>query len=86
MSATPGVTDTAASLLEADPTLMRALGARALAQLGNQRILPVLAVPPGPWEPPERGALGPGTVALVVLDGLLVGGSDPRTGGVALGF
>ena len=33
---------------------------------------PVLSVEPGPWEPPEAASLGPGTIALVVLDGLFV--------------
>jgi hypothetical protein len=74
MSAPEGVTETAASLLEADPTLARVLGARTAARLGHDPILPVLYVPPGPWVPPERRLLGSGTVALVVLDGLLVGG------------
>ena len=37
----------------------------------------MLSVPSGPWHPPDRDALGAETVALVVLDGLLVADTAP---------
>jgi len=77
MSAPTGVTDASASLLEADPTLARTLGPRDAAERGHALILPVLSVPAGPWEPPDRAVLGAGTVALVVLDGLLAADAPP---------
>ena len=77
MNAPPRVLDHAASLLETDPTLAHTLGPKAAAELGHEPILPVLAVASGPWEPPARQALGGGTVALVVLDGLLVAAASP---------
>jgi hypothetical protein len=75
MRSAPGVTEAAASLLEADPALAAALGSEATAELGHERILSVLAVPAGPWLPPERDALDGGIVAVVVLDGLLAAGT-----------
>ncbi len=72
MSAPPGLTDAAATLLQADPALARAVGARAATEIGHRAILPVLAVPAGRWDPPAAAHLGTGTVAFVVLDGLLV--------------
>src|SRR5215204_1611822 len=77
MSAPPAVRQAAASLLEADPTLPRTIGWRATEELGQELILPVLSVPCGPWEPPERETLGRDTVALVVLDGLLAADTAP---------
>jgi len=71
MGALAGVTAASASLLEADPTLARMLGPWEGAERGHALILPVLSVPAGHWEPPDRAVLGAGTVALVVLDGLL---------------
>jgi len=73
MTDTPAVCEAAASLLEVDPALARVIGWRAAAELGREPILPVLSVPAGPWLPPDREALDDETVALVVLDGLLVG-------------
>ncbi|HET6550158.1 MAG TPA: hypothetical protein VFG79_16970 [Solirubrobacter sp.] len=75
MSAAPGVIDAAATLLDADPGLSRALGPRTAAEVARNPVLPVLAVPAGLWTPPDRAALGPGTVALAVVDGLLKGGA-----------
>ena len=63
--------------LEVDPALPRVIGWRAAAELGQEPILPVLSVPSGPWLPPDRDALGDETVALVVLDGLLVADTAP---------
>lgn len=78
MTDTPAVREAAASLLEVDPGLPRVIGWRAAAELGQEPILPVLSVPSGPWLPPEREALGDETVALVVLDGLLVANTAPN--------
>ncbi len=75
MHPTPGVTEGAASLLDVEPLLARALGTRATAEIGHLPILPVLAVPVGPWEPPDPAALGVGIVAVVVLEGLLAAGT-----------
>jgi hypothetical protein len=75
MGPLPGVTDAAASLLEVEPSLACAVGARAVAEIGHEPILPVLTVPAGPWEPPDRAALGAGIVAVVVLEGLLAAGT-----------
>jgi hypothetical protein len=71
MSATPGVINAAATLFDADPALARSLGPEMAAEVAHDPILPVLTVFPGTWIPPERAALGPGTLALAVLDGLL---------------
>jgi CRP/FNR family transcriptional regulator, cyclic AMP receptor protein len=83
MTAPAGLTQDAASLLDADRTLARMLGARRAAELGHDLVLPVLAVGAGPWVPPAREALGPGVVALVVLSGLLAAGSPTCTNGPA---
>ena len=80
MSAVPGLADRAASLLEADPWLGRMLGRRDAAAVGHRAILPVLSVEDGPWAPPEPASLGTGTVALAVLDGLLVTADRELTG------
>jgi hypothetical protein len=77
MTETPGASEPAASLLEVDPELPRVIGWRAAAELGEEPILPVLSVPSGPWLPPDREALGDETLALVVLDGLLVAEPAP---------
>ena len=77
MTDAPAVREAAASLLEVDPALPRVIGWRAAAELGQEPILPVLSVPSGPWQPPDREALGDETVALVVLDGLLVADTAP---------
>jgi hypothetical protein len=76
-----GVMDAAASVLETDPALARMFGSRAFAELGNDPILPVLALPYGPWLPPTRAALGNGALAVVVLDGLLGEGIPPVLAG-----
>lgn len=72
MSDHPGVTEGAASLLDVDPALSPVLGARAAAAIGHRPVLPVLTIGAGPWAPPARAPLGAGTVALVVLGGLLL--------------
>jgi hypothetical protein len=77
MGSAPGVTEAAASLLEADPSLAQTLGPQAVAEFGHVPILPVLAVPAGPW-PPRRNAVGAGVLAVVVLDGLLRASPPPR--------
>ena len=64
-------------MLEADPNLSSVIGWRATAEVGHKRILPVLSVPSGPWQPPDPEALGGETVAFVVLDGLLVADTTP---------
>jgi hypothetical protein len=69
------LTDCAASVLEADPRLCRPLGLRGADAVGRAALLPVLAVAAGEWTPPQREALGAGTVGLVVLDGLLSDGA-----------
>jgi hypothetical protein len=74
MRRSPDLAERAASLLEADPGLVRVLGLRDASANGHQRVLPVLTVTPGPWVPPERHDLGAGTVALAVLDGWLTDG------------
>lgn len=71
----PGLSDCAASVLEADPRLSRPLALRGADAVGRAALLPVLAVAAGEWTPPQREALGPGTVGLVVLDGLLSDGA-----------
>jgi hypothetical protein len=71
MRTVPGVSEAAATLLDADPGLSFALGPRMAPEVARNPVLPVLAVPAGPWTPPERAALGAGTVALAVVDGLL---------------
>jgi hypothetical protein len=77
MTETPAVREAAASLWAVDPGLPRVIGWRAAAELGREPILPVLSVPSGRWLPPDREALGDETVALVVLDGLLVADTAP---------
>jgi hypothetical protein len=72
MSSPSGLTDRAASVLDADPGLVRALRAHDALAVGRAPLLPVLDLPPGPWPPLAREALGPGTCALAVLDGLLL--------------
>jgi len=72
MSAPPGLTEAAATLLQADPALARTVGARAATEIGHRAILPVLSVPAGRWIPPAPALLGTGTFACVVLDGLLI--------------
>src|SRR4051812_23859951 len=67
-----GLTDRAASVLDADPRLVAALHAHDALVVGRALLLPVLAVPPGPWRPPARGALGERACVLAVLDGLLL--------------
>ncbi len=71
MAATLDIADRAATLAEADPGLVRAVGRRNAAGFAHRRILPVLAVAPGAWTPPAAGRLGRGTFALAVLDGLI---------------
>ncbi|HEX6023761.1 MAG TPA: hypothetical protein VFZ00_17345 [Solirubrobacter sp.] len=78
MRPTAGVTEAAASLLEIDPTLSHALGARVAADIGHELIVPVLDVADGPWAPPSRDQLGDGIVAMVVLRGLLAAGDPVR--------
>ena len=80
MSAPPDLAPSAASLLEAEPRLAHALGRREAAAIGQRPILPVLRVAPGPWNPPAAAQLGPGTIALAVLDGLLTGDGSPVHG------
>jgi len=70
-----GLTDCAASVLDADPRLCRPLGLRGADAVSRAALLPVLAVAAGEWTPPRREALGAGTVGLVVLDGLLSDGA-----------
>src|SRR4051794_6933995 len=83
MPRSPDLVECAASLLEADPGLVRVLGLRDASTNGHRRVLPVLSVDAGEWSPPERDALGAGTVALAVLDGwltdgeVLIGPRDP---------
>lgn len=77
MTDPPAVREAAASLLDVDPALPRVIGWRAATELGQEPILPVLSVPSGPWLPPDRDALGDATLALVVLDGLLVADTAP---------
>lgn len=72
MSSRPGLTDRAASVLDADPRLVRALRAHDALAVGRAPLLPVLALSPGPWRPPERAALGERACVLAVLDGLLL--------------
>jgi hypothetical protein len=71
----PALIDCCATLLEADPGLGRIVGVREAAAIGHRPVLPVLTVDPGPWTPPERADLGPSTVALSVLEGLLTDGA-----------
>jgi len=61
-----------ASLLEVEPRLAQVVGVRASAAFGHAAVLPVLDVPDGPWRPPRPEDLGGRTLALVVLDGLVV--------------
>src|ERR1700753_265807 len=74
MSAQAGVTPRAASLLDVDPFLSRVLGMRATATLGQDPVLPVLALDRGRWMPPERG---PDVAWFAILDGLLLRESGP---------
>jgi hypothetical protein len=64
--------DGAASLLDADPGVARAIGRDNAAAIGHRPILPVLAASAGAWTPPTAARLGPQTLALAVLDGLLL--------------
>src|SRR4051794_21607825 len=64
--------DRAATVLEADPRLARALGAHDARAVGHAALLPVLAVPAGPWQPPPREAFGERASGLAILSGLLV--------------
>jgi hypothetical protein len=59
----------AASLLDVEPALAGVIGARDCAAFGHTAVLPVVLVAAGAWSPPARGA---GTLAFVVLEGLLV--------------
>jgi hypothetical protein len=68
----------AASLLEIDPRLASLLGPFEAAAVGHRPVARVVAVEPGPWTPPSRAELGEGTLALVVLDGLLLGDAPAR--------
>jgi hypothetical protein len=61
----------AASLLDIDPGLGSVLGPLEAAAIGHSLLVPVLEIAPGPWTPPLPSELGPFTVALVVLEGLL---------------
>ena len=72
MSCPAAVIRRGASLLDADPTLGRLLGAREAAEFGHRRVLPVLTLPEGDWSPPPAGALGEATLGLVVLAGVLL--------------
>ena len=74
MHRSPDLAECAASLLEADPRLVRVLGLRDASANGHRRVLPVLTVDAGEWSPPQRDELGAGTVALTVLDGWLTDG------------
>lgn len=62
-----------ASLLEVDASLWYTLGSRTAARIGQRPILPALTVLAGEWAPPGPEALGPDTVALALLEGLLLG-------------
>jgi hypothetical protein len=64
--------DCAATVLEADPRLARALGEHNALAVGHAALLPVLVVPAGPWQPPPREALGERASGLAILSGLLV--------------
>jgi hypothetical protein len=59
-------------VLDADPRLVGALRAHDALAVGRARLLPVLALSPGPWRPPAREALGERACLLAVLDGLLL--------------
>jgi hypothetical protein len=72
MKSPTGLTDRGASVLDADPRLAGPLRAHDALAVGRARLLPVLALPPGPWRPPAREALGKRTSVLAVLDGLLL--------------
>jgi hypothetical protein len=72
MSSRAGLTERAASVLDADPRLVAALRAHDALAVGRALLLPVLALRPGPWRPPGREALDERTRVLVVLDGLLL--------------
>jgi hypothetical protein len=72
MTTAAGVTERAASLLRADPTLAPLLGTRDGAAMGRRLLLPVLAIPAGPWEPPEAAVLDGGAIGLAVLSGALL--------------
>jgi hypothetical protein len=72
MSSPTGLTDRAASVLDADPRLARALRAHDALAVGRARLLPVLALPAGAWRPPAPEALGERACVLAVLDGLLL--------------
>jgi len=71
VSAIPGLADGGASLLDADPGLMRMIGRRTAVGFVHRRVLPVLSVVPGSWTPPVATRCGPETFALAILDGLL---------------
>jgi hypothetical protein len=90
MSGRAALVDSCATLLEADPRLGRFVGLHEATSIGHRPILPVLNVETGPWTPPEPNGLGPGTIRLTVLDGLLTDGAtvlgpgdglEPWTGG-----
>jgi hypothetical protein len=72
MTTTSGVTERAASLLRADPTLAPLLGGPDAAGVGRRLLLPVLNIPAGPWEPPDAEVLDGGTIGLTVLSGALL--------------
>jgi hypothetical protein len=71
VTAVPGLAERAATLIEADPSLGSLLTMREIATIGHRPILPVLTLRVGAWTPPERALLGAGTVALMVLEGVL---------------
>ena len=70
--------ESAASLLEIDPRLGSVLGPLQAAALGHRPVARVVTIAAGPWAPPTRAALGRATIALVVLDGLLLGDTQAR--------
>jgi hypothetical protein len=61
----------AATLIEADPSIGSLLTMRESATIGHHAILPVLTLRVGAWTPPARAELGAGTVALIILEGVL---------------
>ncbi|MDA0166332.1 hypothetical protein OM076_39065 [Solirubrobacter ginsenosidimutans] len=71
MTAVPELAERAATLIEADPSLGSLLTMREIATIGHHAILPVLTLRVGAWTPPARAQLGEGTVALMVLEGVL---------------
>jgi hypothetical protein len=72
MSSRLRLTDRAASVLDADPRLARALYEDDALAVGRAPLLPVLELAAGPWEVPPREALGERACVLAVLDGLLL--------------